>query len=287
MTSEPAPTAKPSQAPDSVSLPAPTAWPMLLALGLTLLAAGLVTRGAVSLAGAVVAAASCIGWFFQVLPHERHEAAAVVPERIVFVTSRRKVERMAAAQTLYRARLPLEIYPISAGIKGGLAGGVAMAILAMLYGIVSQRSIWYPINLLGAVVYAQIARVGTAQMAAFHLELLVVATLLHATTCVLVGLLYGAILPMLPRRPILLGGVLAPLVWTGVLYNILGIVDPLLNQRIQWGWFLASQFAFGIVAGAVVLRQVRVPTWQYPLAVRAGIETSGLVDQSGDGGHSA
>ena len=49
---------------------------------------------------------------------------------------------------LHRARLPLEIYPVSAGVKGGLAGGVAMAVLAMLYGIVSGHGIWYPINLL-------------------------------------------------------------------------------------------------------------------------------------------
>ena len=45
---------------------------------------------------------------------------------------------------LHRARLPLEIYPISAGVKGGLAGSVAMAVLAMLYGVVGQHSIWYP-----------------------------------------------------------------------------------------------------------------------------------------------
>ena len=35
---------------------------------------------------------------------------------------------------LHRAWLPLEIYPISAGVKGGLAGSVAMAVLAMIYG---------------------------------------------------------------------------------------------------------------------------------------------------------
>ena len=51
---------------------------------------------------------------------------------------------------LPRARLPLEIYPVSAGIKGGLAGSVAMAVLAAMFGIVSGHGIWYPINLLAA-----------------------------------------------------------------------------------------------------------------------------------------
>jgi len=49
-----------------------------------------------------------------------------------------------------------------------------------------------------------------------------------------------------------------------------------LNQRIDWLWFVLSQVGFGIVAGIVVSRQERVRTWQYlPFAVRAGIEAAG------------
>ena len=33
-------------------------------------------------------------------------------------------------------------------MKGGLAGGVVMAVLAAMYGIVSRHGVWYPINLL-------------------------------------------------------------------------------------------------------------------------------------------
>ncbi len=39
--------------------------------------------------------------------------------------------------------LPLEVYPIKAGVKGGKAGSVAMAFLAVLYGIISGRGMWY------------------------------------------------------------------------------------------------------------------------------------------------
>jgi len=35
---------------------------------------------------------------------------------------------------------------VSAGVKGGLAGGVAMAVLACTYGLLKMGSIWYPIN---------------------------------------------------------------------------------------------------------------------------------------------
>jgi MFS family permease len=81
-------------------------------------------------------------------------------------------------------------------------------------------------------------------------------------------------LPMFPRRPIVLGGVVGPLLWTGLLHSILGLINPLLDERIEWRWFIASQFAFGIVAGLVVVRQERVRVRQFmPFAMRAGIET--------------
>ncbi|HTX16797.1 MAG TPA: hypothetical protein VMD77_15960 [Candidatus Baltobacteraceae bacterium] len=278
---EPNPVSQPGG--ESVQLPSPTLWPPLLALGLALAAIGLVTNYIVAVVGGVLALAGCVGWFVQVLPRERHEIVPVLAKPAIIAASPRKVARIAATAEArpHRARLPLEIYPISAGIKGGLAGAAAMALLAALYGVASHHSIWYPINLLGAVVYAQ-TQVSTAEMEAFHLPLLLVATVLHLTTSILVGLLYGALLPMLPRRPIVLGGLFAPLVWTGLLYNVLDIVDPLLNQRIDWGWFLASQIGFGLVAGAVVVRQMRVPTWQFPLAVRAGVETPGMMGEEHD-----
>ena len=55
----------------------------------------------------------------------------------------------------------------------------------------------------------------------------------------LVGLLYGAMLPMLPRRPVLLGGILAPVLWTGILHSFMGIINPALDARIlgDGSWF--------------------------------------------------
>jgi hypothetical protein len=95
-------------------------------------------------------------------------------------------------------------------------------------------------------------------------------------------MLYGATLPMLPRRPILLGGFIAPILWSGLLYGVLGIINPVLNQRINWFWFVLSQIGFGIVAGIIVAQQERIRTWQQlPLAVRAGIEAAGMMDEHG------
>jgi hypothetical protein len=263
--------------PENVELPAPTAWTVILAFGLTLLFAGLLTSVAVSAVGTILTVAGSIGWFREVLPHERHETVPVQPEVARIVTERHEVARVVPELT--RARVPIEIYPVKAGIKGGLAGSVAMALLAMLYGLLTHASIWYPINLLASIVFAQALLLPLEYLKSFHLVLFMVATLLHLVTSVLVGLLYGAMLPMFPRRPILMGGLIAPIIWSALLYTSLGVINPLLNQRIDWRWFVASQVGYGVVAGLVVVRQARVRTQQLPFALRAGIKTPGIMEE--------
>jgi hypothetical protein len=267
-------------APNTIELPAPTAWPLVLAFGITLLFAGLVTSEAVSVLGAIVSVAGAVGWFRDVLPQEAHESLPVEQPAPSVTTTRREVARLEYAHELQRAWLPVEIQPISAGVKGGLAGSAAMAVLAMLYGILNQHSIWYPINLLAAGFFPAALEQTTAELAAFHLRHFLIAVPIHLITSLLVGLLYGAMLPMLPRRPVLLGGFIAPILWSGLIHGILGIVNPVMNQRIDWLWFVASQVGFGIVAGIVVSRQERVRTSQpLPLAVRLGFEATGLTNE--------
>jgi len=266
--------------PNHVTLPAPTAWPITLAFGFTLLIAGLITSFSILLLGAILLVAACVGWFLDVFPHEKHVEIPVIDEGVIITTSRRTVARIDIAPQLPRALLPLETYPVSAGIKGGLAGSVAMAVLACAYGVIKQGSLWYPINLLAATAYSQSLKFGPGGLHDFHLDSFLLATLIHLITSVLVGLLYGAMLPMIPRHPIFLGGVVAPILWSGLLRSMLDLINPLLGQRVDWTWFIASQFAFGIVAGLVVVRQQRVPVKQFiPFTVRAGIETPSAMGQ--------
>ena len=270
------------QVPREIEIPAPTAWPFVLAFGCTLLFAGLVTSLSVSLLGAVLALAGCIGWFREVLPHEHEETVPVVAEDIRITTERRLVERVPVAD-YQRAWLPVHTYPVSAGVKGGFAGSVAMAFLACLYGILKAGSIWYPINLLAASVYAESLKLSPAQLYVFHWDSFAIALGLHAIVSTLVGLLYGAMLPMFPRRPIILGGLIAPVLWSGVLYSILGLLNPLLASHIDWPWFIASQVGFGIVAGLVVVRQSRMLTREnLPFAMRAGVEAPGMISPRGE-----
>jgi len=272
-----------SRAPREIEVPASTAWPLVLTFGFTLLFAGLVTSVSVSILGAVLSVAGCVGWFREVFPHQREEAVPVAPEDFQVTTARRVVERVPVAAEQLRAWLPVHTYPISAGVKGGLAGSVAMAVLACGYGLLKAGSIWYPINLLAAVVYAESLRLGPAQLNAFHADAFAIALVLHGLVSTLVGVLYGAMLPMFAHRPIVLGGLIAPVLWSGMLYSSLGLLNPLLESHIDWVWFIASQMAFGIVAGIVVVRQSRMPTREnLSFALRAGIEAPGIIPPRGE-----
>jgi hypothetical protein len=270
------------ETPREIEVPAPTAWPFVLAFGCTLLFAGLVTNISVTLLGAVLSLAGCIGWFREVFPNEHEETVPMIAEDIRITTERRVVERVPIAES-QRAWLPVHTYPISAGVKGGLAGSVAMAVLACMYGVLKAGSIWYPINLLAAAVYAESLKLGPAQLNSFHTDSFAIALGIHAVVSTLVGLLYGAMLPMFPRRPIVLGGLIAPVLWSALIYTILGLLNPMLASHIDWYWFIASQVGFGIVAGLVVVRQSRMLTREnLPFAMRAGVEAPGMISPHGE-----
>jgi hypothetical protein len=268
-----------------VELPAGTAWPVVLALGLTFALAGMVTNFGISILGAILIVCGCVGWFGEMFPHQHHVAVPVKVETLEFTTIRTKLARIEVDES-HRARLPVHTPSVIAGVKGGIAGGFAMIVPALLYGVIGYHSIWYPVNLLGGAGVAGWVNPTTAEIEHFRLSATILATAIHGVGSLLVGLVYGAMLPMLPGRPILLGGVIAPLLWTGVLHSTLGLINPFLDERIDWWWFVASQVAFGLVAGWVVAHQTHIYTEQYlPFAARMGLETPGMMKerQPGDG----
>ena len=266
--------------PDSeiIELPATTAWPLVVALGITLAFGGLVTHAVVSVVGLVLALIGGVGWWRDVLPEPQVERIAVPPvERRAtpVVTAPAVVERLRIGVGGHRMRVPVEVQPYSAGIWGGLLGGIAMAVLALAYGLIVQRSLWYSINLLAAVALPGLTHATLADLRAFNLHALVIGTIVHGLVSVFAGLLYAVILPMLPGRHMLWGGVVAPLLWTGLVWAVIDIVNPILGARVDWPWFVASQMAFGLATGFVVARAHPLATMQtWSLAARAGVEAS-------------
>jgi len=279
---------KPEQIPGSIALPAPTVWPFVTACGITLLAAGLVTQAVVSLAGLVLALRGAVGWFREVLPVEHHEFVRVRPlEQRARLTalSRETVQRLIPGVAGHRVRIPAEIHPYSSGILGGLAGGVAMAVVACGYGVLAHGSIWYPINLLAAVALPSLADADLTQLIAFNNVAFVIAVMTHGIISLLVGLLFAVLLPMLPsRRTAFWGSLTTPLLWSALIWATLRLINPELNARIEWLWFIASQLAFGLTTGYVVHHTKMVATMQtWPLAARAGLAAPGLLREKSEG----
>jgi hypothetical protein len=260
---------------EGVLLPVPTAWPMVLGLGVSLMIAGMVTHWVISVLGGVLAIRAAFGWFHEVLPHEHHAVVPAHPEQVAVSTTRKSHEQLLV-DPRHRKLLPVETFSIAAGVKGGIAGGIAMIIPATIFSLLKYHSLWYAVNLLAAGGFVGWAGESNEFLAQFHLMGLLAALGIHALASVLVGLLYGVLLPMFPQKPILTAGFIAPFLWTGLLYSTLGVISPILNARIDWVWFVLSQIAFGLVAGFVVNLQLKVRTPQFralPFAIRAGVHT--------------
>lgn len=268
---------EPDQIPESVDLPTPTAWPMLCAMGLALLLAGLVTSFFVSIVGLILGVIAAKGWFSDVYPHPKHEPFPIRPpaERAAPVsTSARRVDHLTVGKNKHRVRLPIEVHPYSAGIIGGLVGGVVMAILAMVYGIAFEGSIWWPINLLAASGVPSLAVASAETLHQFSFAGLVVAIIVHFSLSMMVGLLYTVLLPMLPVKfAWFWAGIVTPLIWTSVVWAGVGVLNPALAEYIVWPWFIVCQVAFGLTGGFVIFKIGKVETMQtWSLAAKMGVE---------------
>jgi hypothetical protein len=245
---------------NAVELPRPTAWPLVLALGLTLAAAGVVTGPAFFLVGGLVFAVGLAGWVSELLPGEGHVREplgepAVRPRPATEVPA--TVEQLRPGRPGYRLRLPEQVHPTSAGLRGGIVGGLVMPVPALLWGVLSGHGPWYPVNLLAGMVLLGIGDTPVAELEQFRPALMLVAVVIHVAMSVVFGLIYGVLLPTLPDlpKPFAWGGLLMPLLWTAVSFGLMKAVNPVLDAGVSWPWFIASQFVFGIVAAAVVEAQ--------------------------------
>lgn len=254
----------------TVEMPRPNVWPMVLSLGVVLMAAGVAIHVGFLVAGVAIFVAGLTGWIAQLLPGRGHHLEALVePARRakLVVAEIGRVEQLHPGRPGYRFQLPEKVHPVSAGVKGGLLGGLVMPLPALAYGILSGHGIWYPVNLLAGMVLPGVENLTTAELEQFHLSLFVVGVIIHAVNSVVFGLLYGVLLPTLPEIPRALawGGLLMPLLWTGASFSGMSIVNPVLARGVSWPWFILSQFLFGVAAAGVVLR------WNNLRPVLAGI----------------
>jgi len=234
------------------AIPKPTPWPLVAAFGCTLAFAGIVTHWLVSVVGAICLLVGLIGWFREVFPHEVTERIPIADADIPLAPPTLSLH--AARKHGARRIVPEEIHPYRSGFIGGLAGAAAMAVVAVAWGVIDAGSVWMPINLLAGVALPSIGEASVEALKSFNGVWFAMSCTLHLVLSMLVGTIFVVALPMMPKRPLVAGGVIGPVIWTGVAWASLHVVNPTLEQYISWPWFLASQIAFGLVCGATIAR---------------------------------
>jgi hypothetical protein len=227
---------------------------MVLALGMAMLAAGIATNLAFVVVGAALLIFGLGLWVSQLVPGrgEVHEPRVDLLRRPSPVTVKvGGVGHMREGMPGSRLRLPTEVHPISAGIKGGLLGGVLMPLPALVWGLWSGH-----VNLLAGFVLPGVDRMTTGELEQFRLGLLALGLSIHVVNSATFGMIYGVLMPTLPSlpRPLAWGGLAMPMLWTGLSFALMGLVNPLLAKGVDWPWFIASQFVFGVVAALAIER---------------------------------
>ncbi len=245
---------EPMEMPYLRAIPQPTPWPILAAFGLTFIFAGLVTNWMVSVVGAAFALVGLIGWFYEVFPHENVEAIPVADCEAVLPPPVFEPRPAKSPRNL----VPEEIHPYRSGFKGAIAGAIAMAVVAAGWGLIDEGSLWMPINLLAGTVLPSVGDATLEQLRLFNGVWFATAVGVHICLSLAVGMVFVVSLPMMPRRPLLAGGLIAPIIWTGIAWATLRVVNPTLEQYISWPWFLGSQIAFGIACAMVISRTTKV-----------------------------
>ncbi len=109
----------------AVEMPQATVWPIVVALGLTMLGAGWATNLALSFVGAALFVLGLCGWIGQLLPGRGHLHEPLVSPELragPIVGQLGTVDQLRPGMAGYRFQLPEAFHPISAGVKGGHCG---------------------------------------------------------------------------------------------------------------------------------------------------------------------
>lgn len=260
MTNEPTPAGEQRHGHDrdAVEMPRPTVAPLVLSVGVALVGTGLVFGVSFMIVGAIVLTVGLGIWIGQLLPGRGHMHEPLVEPtyRAGPVTATvGTVEQLRPGMAGYRFRLPLAVHPTSAGVKGGLVGGLVMPLPALLWGVLSGHGPWLPINLLAGMALPGLGDASLTQLEELNVSLFLVGAVIHVVTSLVIGLLYGVLMPMLPElpKPLAWGGLLMPILWTALTFTMMGVVNPAMKDRVDWPSFIFCQFVFGVVAALVLM----------------------------------
>jgi hypothetical protein len=154
--------------------------------------------------------------------------------------------------------VPAWVYPYRAGLIGGAWGGIAMIVVALIYGVSSGQGIWLPVNLIGATVVRSLQVASLEQLQTFNAITLLVGLTLHLVLSISIGLIFALLLPTLPGSPLLWAVIIGPLLWALVSVLILPLLNPVMAQYVEHTSFFVAHVAYSLVLGWWVARTPKI-----------------------------
>jgi hypothetical protein len=146
--------------------------------------------------------------------------------------------------------VPVMFYPYSAGMVGGLFGGAAMTLVALIYGFASGYGPWLPVNLIGATFVRQLQSLPLQQLIYFNADALVAGLALHMVLAVGLGWLFSLLLPTLPGSPLIWSLTIGPGLWMIASWLILPMINPLMARYVDHPSFFVAHLVYGLVLGS-------------------------------------
>jgi hypothetical protein len=170
-----------------------------------------------------------------------------------------EVEVAEAAETYVSIAVPAEVYPYSAGLVGGVLGGLAMAAVAVVTGLIMGIGPWYPLNLVAAAVMRPLQTASSEVLSQFNPAALGIGFVLHMLLSLGIGGLFALLLPTLPGRPWLWSAVIGPALWLVAQFAVLPALNPLMSAVVWQPSFLAAHVVYGLVLGSWIQNVGKVP----------------------------
>ena len=153
--------------------------------------------------------------------------------------------------------VPATVYPYTAGLIGGAFGGMAMVVVALVYGLING-SVWLPVNLIGAALVRDLQGASLGTLSQFNFAALMAGLALHTVLSVGLGLIFALLLPTMPGPPIVWSLTVGPLLWGLAGLITLPIIDPVMEQYVDKPSFFVAHLVYGLVLGWWVSRTPRI-----------------------------
>jgi hypothetical protein len=135
------------------------------------------------------------------------------------------------------------------GALAGLGGGLAMAVVGMLFALALGQDVWLEPKQIAAVIYG-----AAVAQAAFDTQMVLMGTVIHVLTSAVLGAIFGTVtrrrlhLPSDFGTPVLAGLVYGLLVWLVAYFVALPVIDPFLLDSYAPA-FIIQHIVYGIVTG--------------------------------------